>query len=408
VPHQIRFKIACNRFCEVNLKKKVLHILTRFIQGGADENTLHTLHGLDKQKYEIDFLVGGESDRNFLQQVNGSARVFVIQNLMRNLNPWNDLVAFWRIYQRIALGKYDLVHTHTAKAGILGRAAAALAGTPIIVHGLHGVTFHDHQHPLLRSFYILLERLTASFTDSFVTVGEDLKQKYLHERIGRANRFTTIRSGFDLDLFQAASERQQDEIQRERRRLDFGHDDIVLGTISRLEPRKGLTYLLKAAKRVIEQVPNAKFMIVGEGYHRKALEYEAEQLGLNGGVRFVGYRTDVPVVLRCMDVFVFTSLWEGLPRVLAQAAAIGKPIVSFDVDGAAEIVTHGENGYLVPSKDVDSLTSSLLICARDLTKARQMGLHGRAQVDRAWHYKVMIEEINDLYRQLFKQSSNAD
>jgi len=382
-----------------NKNLKVLHIITRFIPGGADENTLFTIKGLQKHNCKVDLLVGGESDFSYLNNIK-NINLIITKELKRNIEPFNDLLAFFKIFRIIKTNHYDIVHTHTAKAGILGRLAAKLAKTPIVIHTLHGVTFHDFLHPLTKNFYVLLEKLAGCFTDVFITVGEDLKRKYIAKNIAKSNKFITIRSGIELGKFVHYSQLPEEYRLKEREKLGISQSDVVIGTASRLEPRKGHLYLLKAAGEIVKKFPNTRFLILGDGYYKEKLEQEVKNLNLTNNVMFLGFRWDIYKIFPLFDIFVLTSLWEGLPRVLVQAAAAGKPIVTFNVEGAWEIVKEGINGFIVPPKDVKALTERLSFLIGNLSQAKYMGIRGKEFVTDSWDKDVMVEKILALYEDL--------
>ncbi|MEY4070804.1 MAG: hypothetical protein RL721_1418 [Candidatus Eisenbacteria bacterium] len=375
---------------------RMLHIITRLVRGGADENTLYTVRGLDPRRYEVDLVVGQGSDERCLEGLD-PARVVRLDSLVRDPNPVLDLIALVRLAWRIRRGGYHIVHTHTAKAGFLGRLAAAIAGTPVIIHTVHGVTFHDHLPRGQRSFYLLLERIAGRFTHQFVTVGEDVKSKYVEAGIGEARDYETIYSGMPLDDYLSAGDMSDVERAQVRRDLGLEPAHLAVAMAARLEPRKGHTFLFQAAERLRANHPGLRVLVFGEGDHRAALEAEVEARGLSEVVRFHGHRTDLARVLAASDVSVLTSLWEGLPRVLVQSAATGRPIVTFDVEGAWEIVRDGENGFIVPTRDVDAFTDRLDTVLRDRRRARAMGQSGRRQVSEAWTVETMLDRLDALY-----------
>ena len=389
------------------MKIRVLHIITRFIRGGADENTRYTAEALDPKYYWVNLLAGGESDFSYLDEIGKEVSVLVIPELKRNIDPVNDLIAFVKIFKLIKSRKYHLVHTHTAKGGFIGRMAAALAGTPIIVHTLHGVTFHDFMSPLRKHLYILLERLAALVTDLFITVGDDLKTRYISRNIGSSEKYVTIRSGIDLKEFWEARELPNDFIAVEKEKLGIPHSDVVVGTISRLEPRKGHIYLLRAASRIVSKFPNIKFVIIGDGYYKTFLEEEVKNLNLTEHIIFLGHRKDVPKLIALMDIVTLTSLWEGLPRALVQAAAVGKPIVTFDIEGAREVVEEGVNGFIVPPQNIDLLTEKLLFLATNLPIAQTMGLQGRKRVNNCWDVETMVQRTLEVYEELISRKLSS-
>lgn len=387
-------------------KIKLLHVITRLVRGGADENTIYNIRGLDKGRYQVELLVGGDSDFDLLNNLN-DIHYCVIPELRRNINPWYDCLAFFKLLKILKKNKYQIVHTHTAKAGFLGRIAAKIVGIPITVHTLHGITFHDFINPLVKMCYIGLEKVAGHYTDKFITVGEDLKQKYLEKNIGSPARYTTIYSGFYIDKFYRDSEDLDDFRTEEFKKLGISRSDVIIGTVSRLEPRKGHTYLFQAVDRMIREITNVKLLVSGEGSYRENLEKEVERLKLKEKIYFLGFRSDIPQIITLFDIFVLTSLWEGLPRVLVQAALLGKPIVTFDVEGAWEIVKDGVNGFIVPPKDIELLTQKLLFLAKDLTNTRQMGLKGKKIVGHDWDVENMVSKTKKVYEDLIVKKLNS-
>lgn len=381
---------------------KILHIITRLIRGGADENTILNIRGLEKNKFKVDLLVGGESDLDILNQLD-DITCMRISALKRNILPWWDLIALLKMIRDLKKGRYHIVHTHTAKAGFLGRMAAKLSGVPIIVHTLHGTTFHDSNNPVVKKIYIALERLVAYFTDKFIVVGNDLKAKYLAQKIGCSEKFTTIYSGFEVAAFVDAGRISETTRRLELNKIGISNEDIVIGTVSRLEPRKGHVYLFQVAQKIIEQFPTCKFLIVGEGYYRSQLEQQVRQFHLSDAIKFLGYRADIARAISLFDIFVLTSLWEGLPRVLVQAALVGKPIVTFAVEGAREVVHDRINGFIVPLHDTESLAQKLLVLMQNLQLARRMGECGKEIVGQRWSTTAMIEKTKQVYADLMRQ-----
>jgi glycosyltransferase involved in cell wall biosynthesis len=290
------------------------------------------------------------------------------------------------------------VHTHTAKAGFLGRLAAAMVGSPIIIHTVHGVTFHAHLPPATRWFYLMLERLAARFTDQFVAVGEDVKNIYLRSGVGSAPEYETIYSGMPLKDYLDAGQMSEGDRMALRRELGYEPHHRVVLMAARLEERKGHIYLFEAVHRLQPYHPDLRVLILGKGAHRAELESRCRALGIDHIVAFLGHRHDLPRVLAASDISVLTSLWEGLPRVLVQSAAAGKPILTFDVEGAWEIVRDGRNGYVVPSRDIDTFTRRLDVLLRERDRARALGEAGRQRVSEQWEIETMLERLDDLYQ----------
>jgi len=378
---------------------KILHVITRLISGGADENTLFTIEGADTERYTIDLLVGAGSEKRILDTVT-KAHVITMPELMRNIHPFKDLIAFFNMIRLIRKNKYDIVHTHTAKAGILGRFAAKCSGTRIVVHSLHGATFHETQHPFVRLFYKQLEKWAAHCTDHFITVGDDLRDRYLAAGVGKPQQYTTIRSGFDLQHFLI---QDQDIVKKSnliRKELGISQKSFILGNISRLEPRKGHIYLLKSCQELLRNSKELYLICAGEGYYHSEIQRMINDMGISDKVFLLGFRKDITDVMSAMDVVLLTSLWEGLPRVLVQAAALAKPIITFAVEGATELVTQGHNGYIAPLKDVEALTQYVTELVQNPRQARIMGKSSRNQVLLDWDWREMVKRIYALYEKL--------
>jgi len=377
----------------------VLHILTRLIRGGADENTLLTVNGLDPHRFRVTLAVGAGSEATMLAAVSPSVRVIELTDLVREVSPRRDLAALRGLRRLIRDERYDIVHTHTAKAGMLGRFAARGAG-PVIVHTLHGSTFHG---ALGRAEYLLywgLEKAAAGFTDRIITVGEDLRDRYLEAGIGRADRYQLIRSGMELSDFSAAAAMGPERRAEVRRSLGVPADAPLVGKVARLEARKGYRYFLEMAEAVLQRVPAAHFVGLGAGDEHGPLRAEVERRGLTGRVHFPGFRRDIADVLAVLDVAVLTSLWEGLPRVLVQAAASGGPAVSFAVEGAHEVVKDRVNGWVVPMRDVPAMTDRVVELLSDPARARAMGAAGRGLVCETWAADTMVRQIAEVYEDL--------
>jgi len=384
-------------------KIRVLHIITRLIPGGADENTIQTVVGLDKSRFNVDLVAGGQSDTTMISRAAG-CRVILMPDLIREPALFRDLKTFWQLTRLIRKEHYHIVHTHTAKAGILGRLAAVLARTPVIVHTLHGVTFHRTLSAGTARLYRILERLAARVTHKLVTVGDHLREIYLAAGIGEEKQYITIRSGFELARFKLSEAEIALRRRKIRREMGLPESACVIGSASRLEPRKGQYYFLEAAQRLLQDYPALHFIIAGAGPSAQELRTLAHSLRIDRQVHFLGHRTDIEDVMATMDIFVLSSLWEGLPQVLVQAASLGKPIVCFDTEGACEVVHGGENGFIVPRGDVSSMTEALFYLLAHPQQARLMGLKGHRFVGQDYDRAVMVKKIETLYNRLIKRS----
>ncbi len=377
---------------------RVLHVITRMIVGGAQENTMLSCALIDSERYESTLLTGPETGVEGELHSESRARgipVIVEPCLVRRLSPWHDLLATIRLWREIRRGRYDIVHTHSSKAGIVGRVAAWLAGVPVIVHTAHGWGFNRHQPWHVYWLYVWLERICARFSAAIVVVGTPNRDAGLALGIGRRDQYRLIRSGIEITAFRdVAIARDQ-----ARGRLGLPCESFVIGSVGRLGEQKAPLDLLAAFVPVANARPEARLVYVGDGPQRGELEAAVARLGLEDRVLLAGLRRDVPELLRAFDVFALASRWEGLPRVFPQAMAAGLPIVATLVDGAPDAITSGENGWLVEVGDIAAMADRLHAFAADPATARRMGAAGRARVDE-FSAQRMVQELADLYAQL--------
>ncbi|MBI2835600.1 MAG: glycosyltransferase family 4 protein [Acidobacteria bacterium] len=380
---------------------RVLHIITRMILGGAQENTLLSVEGLNRRpEYDVTLLSGIDEgpEGELLTRARQACRVIVLPELYRELNPLDDAVAFWKLFRLIRQGRYHIVHTHSSKAGVLGRLAARLAGTPFVVHTLHSLVFHDYQPRLVNRAWWALKKLCAPATDHFISVSSRISDKAIAEGIAPREKFTTIYSGMELDWFLHA----RTDPSATRRELGIPPDAPVVGKIARLFALKGHDQLLDAAPDIVERHPSVRFLLIGDGVLQKHLKERARRAGILGNFVFAGLipRERIPDMIAAMDVVVHTSLREGLARVLPQALAMRKPCVSFDLDGAPEVVIPGETGFLVEPKNAAGLADAVSRLLGDPDLRARMGEAGRRRVDPTFRVETMVSAIAGVYDRL--------
>jgi glycosyltransferase involved in cell wall biosynthesis len=292
-------------------------------------------------------------------------------------------------------GRYDVVHTHSSKAGILGRVAAWLARVPVIVHTSHGWGFNPHQPRHVYRLYLSLERICARLSTVIIVVGTPNRDESLALGIGCREQYRLIRSGIEIQSYRDVT------ISRDqaRDRLGIPRESFVIGSVGRLGEQKSPLDLLAAFVSVAAAHPEARLVYVGDGPQRGELEAAVARAGLQDRVHLAGLRRDVPELLRAFDVFALASRWEGLPRVFPQAMAAGLPIVATLVDGAPDAITHGENGWLVEVGDMAAMADRLGALAADPVTARRMGAAGRACVEK-FSARRMVQDLAELYGQL--------
>jgi len=385
-------------------KIKVAHIIARMITGGADENTLFTVQGLNKKKYDVDLIIGEEFDKNILSKVKkNNFNIIQIKGLKGKLNFLHDPIVLLKLVKLLKKKRYDIVHTHTTKAGILGRIASRIAGVPIIVHGLHGSTFQAFNSGLLNWLLFLLERLTGRFTDAYVSVSKVLSEKYVEKGIGKKEKYYTVYSGMKLDKF--CEVREKIDYGKKQRELGINSGQFVIGNVARLETRKGHKFLLDAFKKVTLERKDypLKLLIIGEGEDREKLENYTKELNLEDKVIFTGYREDVGELMAIMNIFVLTSLREGLPRVLVQAAAVGISLIAFNVDGVSEIIKDNNNGFLIRPRDVEQLTKRIIQYIDHKELLVLHGKNGRELIKEKWSIEDMVDKIDKIYQDLIQE-----
>lgn len=383
---------------------RVLHIITRMIVGGAQENTLLSVVGLDAMpEYEVTLLSGIDEGREgeLLSQARETTRLIVLPEMGRSINPFSDLVAFWKLYKLIKAGRYHIVHTHSSKAGVLGRLAAWFAGTPIIVHTLHSLVFHDYQPWIINRAWWLAKKICAPFTDFFISVSDVISEKAIAAGIAKPEKFRTIYSGMELDWFLNA----KFDAEKVKREFGIPLDAPVVGKIARLFPLKGHDQLMDAAPSIVKRIPNVRFFLIGDGILLEHLQERARKYGILNNFVFAGLidRKRIPEMISAMDVVVHTSLREGLARVLPQSLAMGKPCVSFDIDGAREVVINDRTGYLVEALDSAGLANGVARLLEDEELRKQFGENGRRHVDPNFRAEKMVADISEVYQELLKQ-----
>lgn len=380
-------------------RPRVAHVITRLIVGGAQENTLASVVELRRRcRFDADLILGptyGPEGSLVPAAREQGIEPQLVPRLRREINPVLDAAALAALAGLIRRGRYDLVHTHSSKAGVLGRLAARLAQVPLVVHTVHGWGFNDRQRPLVQRTYAALERWCARFTDALITVTPRDTEVGLALGIGKPAMYSTIRSGIDIAHFGTPS-RSREEVRAE---LGLAAHHRVAVSVMRLVPQKAPLDVIEATSRLLREVPDARVVIVGDGPLRTTVEQRCRMLEIDDRVVFTGLRPDVPDLLAASDVLVLASLWEGLPRVIPQAMAAGLPVVATAVAGNAEAVVDGVTGLLVPPRDPVALGAATAAMLTDHDGARAMGAAGRAQVDEFSVHR-MVDDIEALYARL--------
>lgn len=374
------------------------------IGGPAFHTILLTAH-LDREIFRSKLVKGEEGkDEGEMNDLLERKKVIpvIIPQLGRRIYWKDDLFAFWKLYRLICREKPDIVDTHMAKAGILGRLAAKLAGVSIIVHTFHGHVFHSYFGTVKTKIFILIEKLLALLTTQIVAVSQSQREEILHYKIAPPKKVVCIPLGLELDLFLDA-EKKKGQL---RAKLNLNQDHKLVGIIARLVPVKGHFFLFEAAQRIIPLFPQVKFLVVGDGLLRKNLEDLAEQLGIRGNVIFCGFRKDLPEIYADLDVVVLTSLNEGLPVAIIEGMAAAKPVVAFDVGGVKDLIQDNVTGILVPFGDVHKLANSIISLLKDPQECERLGQNARRKAYPHLDFRRLVSDMERFYCQLPKNRLN--
>jgi glycosyltransferase involved in cell wall biosynthesis len=386
----------------------VVHFITRLIIGGAQENTLLTVEDQHRDYGDRVTLISGPGigpEGSLEDRARSGGFDFrILPELHRAIRPWQDWQAYRALIAMLREIKPDLVHTHSSKAGILGRAAAAKLGIPA-VHTIHGASFHFGQNPLAYEIYRLAEKWAARRCDRIISVADAMTDQYVDAGIAPRDRFVTIYSGMNIEPF--LSPPRSPELVRAE--LGLSPTDLVVGKIARLFPLKGHEFVIAAARSVVARHPEVKFLFVGDGLLRDQFQRSISELGLKKNFVFTGLVSPekVPELIHAMDVVVHTSLWEGLARVLPQALIAGKPVVSYDVDGAREVVLSGVTGYLLPPQSVEELSEAINILLDDSSLRASFGNAGRVRFTDTFRHETMTRKIREIYADVLERRSTS-
>lgn len=379
---------------------RVVRIIARLNIGGPAIHATLLHERLNRQRFQSTLVTGTEEagEGNYLELHGRTADVEVIPGLGREIRPLRDLQTLWRLVSLMRRLKPHVVHTHTAKAGAVGRAAAILAGVPVVVHTYHGHVLRGYFSPAKTAVYRAIERGLARRTDRLLAVTARVRDELIALGVGEAAQYRTVPLGFDLAPLLVA-ERRRGELRAE---LGLG-DAPLVGIVARLVPIKAHEVFLSAAARVRQQVPSARFLIVGDGELRASLEQQTAALGLTGVVSFLGWRADIDRLYADIDVVALTSRNEGSPVALIEAMASGVPVVSTDVGGVADVVEHGVSGLLAPMDDAAGVADHILTLLADAGMRHAMGQQGRAKVAVTYDARRLVSDIETLYDDLIRE-----
>jgi glycosyltransferase involved in cell wall biosynthesis len=385
---------------------RILHIITRLDLGGSAENTLLTAIGLAKKGYAVT-IICGQSDnppsRNEQKALTAGVKVIRMRSLVRDIAPIADVAALLRLWWHVVTNRYDIVHTHTSKAGVLGRIAVRFSRVKRVVHTPHGHIFYGYFSAILTGFFVWVEWLLMRWTALQITLTHKEMLDYLAHGIGPEEKMVPVYSGIELQPFLACT------CDRAKKRAELGIESqhFVAGTVARLVRVKNHQLVIQALDILRERAPLLRFVFVGDGELRDSLETQIQSLGLESRVVFTGWREDVAELLSAFDLFVMVSKNEGMGRAFVEAQASGVPVIGSRVGGVAEVMSAGETGYLVEPEDAQDLADKIEHLYNNRERLERMAAKCREWVKPRFGHDVMIERIESLYRQLLQPSDGG-
>ncbi len=391
----------------------VMHVITRLDRGGSAQNTLLTALGQDRARY-VPVVVAGlagqwdqqggnqatEDNRRRLEAA--GIRCLILPTLTREVNPRKDVTTLRRLYRLFRDERPGLVHTHTSKAGALGRVAAWLAGVKTVVHTPHGHVYYGHFDPVESWVFYCVERALASRTTHMIALTEAERDEHLQRGVGRSDRFAVIPSGIDLERFRLVAERRDRHGRTAIPGLSLPSDAVVVGSVGWLTDVKGHGTLIEAVAKLAPTHLSVHLVIVGSGDRLSDYRARAARLGIADRVHFLGERRDVPDCLAGMDIFVLPSLNEGMGRALIEAMAAGLPVVASRVGGVPAVLEDGRSGRLVPPGDADALAAAIGALLAKPEDAMALARAGSARIGERFGAGAMVRAIESVYDHALK------
>lgn len=395
----VKFVQAAAAICrplKMEKKLKILHTTTRLVRGGGVENNI--FHSIDKLYREFEFhLASGADFQTNPFENNEAVKIIVCKDLLHKIHPLKDLKALYFFYRLIRRERYDIVHTHETKASFITRLAAWLAGCPYIIYGLHGVTFNDPMSRAKRNFFIALEKFTVGVSDLIISVSRDCIYHYHKNNIGRDIPFKVVRSGIEIEEFVGQAAFDMEQKARLRAGMGIAPDDLVITNVGRFSFSKAQRYTIESFARIKKEIRNSKLILAGEGELLGECKRMAEKLDISDDVIFTGYTGKVGEILSVTDLFMFTSLREGLPRVIVEASLMKIPVAAFEVEGIREVIADGTSGYIVNQYDVEALTERAVKLLQNPELRREFGERAFQHVQSEWDANVMAQELRRIY-----------
>ncbi|WP_420794783.1 glycosyltransferase family 4 protein [Desulforamulus reducens] len=371
-------------------KIKVLHVV-RPAAGGMKNHLINLIRYTDKNKFSV--TVACPPGTSMWDELYDMGVDLIPIPLRGELSPTKDYLVVHTLVKYLHQSRTTILHTHSSKAALVGRVAGIIARTPVIIFTVHNSIFYEEWSRLKKKIYSTVEKILARFTDRIITVSEALKQELLVKEDLSPTRLTTIYNGIEVEKFTT-----QSDLNEIRQSFNIPESSMIIGTIARLAPQKGVSYLLKAASHLKEY--NVTFLVVGDGPLRQELEQEVSERGLQNRVIFAGKRDNIPEILSILDIFVLPSVTEGLPLTILEAMAASKPVVATRVGGVPEAIVEGKTGLVVSPKDPEALAVALAGLLGERDRLNRMGQNGQKHASEKFTVNLMVEKTMDLYKQL--------
>ena len=367
------------------------------IIGGAQENTLLSAIGQAENGHEVVLLTGpttGPEGKLLEKRDVGKVKIVEYPELLRELCPVSDLKAYFGLKKYFANEKFDVVHTHSSKAGIIGRYAAWNAQVPLVVHTIHGQAFHRYEKPWKNKLYITLEKFAEKKCHKIFAVAQAMINQSLENNIGHKDKYKVVYSGMEIDSFLNA---KYDLALKKK--FGIPDDAFVVGTLARLFHLKGYDHIVEIAKKVIDAVPNTYFLLIGDGILREKILQDAKFAGLEKHFVFAGLiRPElIPSYLSIVDVLIHLSLREGLPRSVVQSLACGKPAIAFNLDGTPEVIINGKTGFITEPDEIDKVINHAIELLKNKNLRLELGSNGQKLVARNFDWHFMASELEKEY-----------
>ncbi|MBR6470319.1 MAG: glycosyltransferase family 4 protein [Victivallales bacterium] len=382
---------------------RICHVITRMIIGGAQENTLYTIQGHLEKGHEVTLVTGpttGPEGKLLQTFCPKGMEIVEIPELIRSLSPLKDWRAYRKLQKFFEEKHFDVVHTHASKAGIVGRVAARKAGVPVVVHTVHGQAFHPYQSSLKNKIYIAAERFAAKYCDRIYAVAQAMIDQCVAAGVAPREKYQVVYSGMDLQSFVNA--KRSPEL---RAKLGIPEDAPVVGMLARLFELKGHDCMIAAAPKIVAEIPNVRFLFIGDGILREQFQAEIARLGLTEHFVFAGLipPEQVPAYLAQVDILAHLSLREGLPRACVQALASGKAVVAYPLDGTPEVVLDGETGLLGEPENVDQVAANVLRLLQDNDLRERLGRRGQQFVLERFDWRKMADILEESYLECLRR-----